>query len=403
MGNKAGNEKENKKENKKGNRKEDVIKVSVIIPVYNAEKYLAQCLDSVAGQTLKELEIILVNDGSTDGSLRLMQSYQKKDARIQIVDQNNQGPAMARNAGLGLAKGEYLAFLDADDFFSPEMLEALYVSCVEQDADVGVVRSWEYDERTRECSDMKFSVKEAFLPGNNPFSYHDAPDCIFNIFKGWAWDKLFRRAMVEQNHLRFQDLKSSEDMLFVYMSLVHANRIYVINKEMAYHRINVNTSVSSSREKSWKCFYTALVQMKEDLQAAGVYAEVEKSFINWVAEFTTWQMFTFQDRKVFLQAFQLMHEEGIQFFGIMDHEESYFYMKHEYDFCKFLQEKDLLDCADVLFKRLENERDNLVKERDELLQALKDSKAEVEAVRSSTTYRLGEKILWLPCKILGKE
>lgn len=394
---------ENKTLNKAGNRMEEKVKVSVIIPVYNAEQYLAQCLDGVVNQTLGELEIILVNDGSTDGSQRLMRKYQKRDARIQIVDQENQGPAMARNAGLRLAKGEYLAFLDADDFFAPEMLETLYKSCVEQDADVGVVRSREYDERTRECNNMKFSVKEEFLPGNNPFSYHDVPDCIFNIFKGWAWDKLFRRAMVEEHHLEFQNLKSSEDMLFVYMSLVHANRIYVIDNELAYHRINVGTSVSSSREKSWKCFYTALVQMKADLLSAGIYDEVEKSFINWVAEFTTWQMFTFQDRKVFLQAFQLMHEEGIKFFGVMEHGESYFYMKHEYDFCKFLQEKDLLDCVDVLFKRLENERDNLVKERDDLLKALGDSRAEVGAVRNSTTYRLGEKILWLPCKILGKE
>lgn len=91
------------------------------------------------------------------------------------------------------------------------------------------------------------------------------------------------------------------------------------------------------------------------------------------------------------------------FFGVMEHEESYFYMKHEYDFCKFLQEKELLDCADVLFKRLENERDNLVKERDDLLRALEGQKAETEAVRNSTTYKLGEKILWLPCKILRKE
>lgn len=116
---------ENKTLNKAGNRMEEKVKVSVIIPVYNAEQYLAQCLDGVVNQTLGELEIILVNDGSTDGSQRLMRKYQKRDARIQIVDQENQGPAMARNAGLRLAKGEYLAFLDADDFFAPEMLETL--------------------------------------------------------------------------------------------------------------------------------------------------------------------------------------------------------------------------------------------------------------------------------------
>lgn len=379
------------------------VKVSVIIPIYNAERHLAQCLDSVINQTLEEIEIILVNDGSTDHSLQLIRKYQKKDSRVRVIDQENQGAAVARNVGLKEAKGEYLAILDADDFFSPEMLETMYTACKEQDADIGVVRSKEYNEQTRECTDMKFSVKEEFLSGKNPFSYHDVPDCIFNIFKGWAWDKLFRREMVERNHLEFQNLKSTNDMLFVYMSLVNANRIYVIDKELAYHRVNVSTSVSSSRDKSWRCFYTALVQMKEDLQAAGVYDEVERSFINWVAEFTTWQMFTFRDKKVFLQAFQLMHEEGIAFFGVMEHEESYFFVKREYDFCKFLQEKDLIDCADALCKWLENERDNLAKERDDLLVALEGQKAEVEAVRNSTTYRLGEKILWLPCKILGKE
>ena len=382
---------------------ENNVKVSVIIAVYNAEKYLVQCLDSVLNQTLKEIEIILVNDGSTDNSMQILEKYQKKDARVRVINQENQGAAAARNAGMKLAVGEYLSFLDADDFFSPEMLEEMYAGCVEQDADISVIRSKEYNEQSHECTDMKFSIKEEFLPGNNPFSYHDIPDCIFNIFKGWAWDKLFRREMVMKNHLEFQNLRSTNDMLFVYMSLVYANRIYVIDRELAYHRINVNTSVSSSRDKSWKCFYIALVQMKEDLQSAGIYEEVERSFINWVAEFTTWQMYTFGDKRVFLEAFRLMHEEGIAYFGVMEHEESYFHMKHEYDFCKFLYEKELIDCAEVLCKRLENERDNLLWEREWLLQEIEAQKAEQTAIRNSTTYRLGEKILWLPCKILGKE
>ena len=382
---------------------ENNVKVSVIIAVYNAEKYLVQCLDSVLNQTLKEIEIILVNDGSTDNSMQILEKYQKKDARVRVINQENQGAAAARNAGMKLAVGEYLSFLDADDFFSPEMLEEMYAGCVEQDADISVIRSKEYNEQSHECTDMKFSIKEEFLPGNNPFSYHDIPDCIFNIFKGWVWDKLFRREMVMKNHLEFQNLRSTDDMLFVYMSLVYANRIYVIDRELAYHRINVSTSVSSSRDKSWKCFYIALVQMKEDLQTAGIYDEVERSFINWVAEFTTWQMYTFGAKRVFLEAFRLMHEEGIAYFGVMEHEESYFHMKHEYDFCKFLYEKELIDCAEVLCKRLENERDNLLREREWLLQEIEAQKAEQTAIRNSTTYRLGEKILWLPCKILGKE
>ena len=126
------------------------VKVSVIIAVYNAEKYLVQCLDSVLNQTLKEIEIILVNDGSTDNSMQILEKYQKKDARVRVINQENQGAAAARNAGMKLAVGEYLSFLDADDFFSPEMLEEMYAGCVEQDADISVIRSKEYNEQSHD-------------------------------------------------------------------------------------------------------------------------------------------------------------------------------------------------------------------------------------------------------------
>lgn len=379
------------------------VKVSVIIPVYNAEKYLVQCLDSVLGQTLKEMEMILVDDGSTDHSLQILKQYEKKDTRIRVITQENQGPAAARNAGLAHAAGEYLAFLDADDFFAPNMLEEMYTACVEHDADISVVRSIEYHERSQVYKDMRYSIYETVLPEKNPFSWRDAPKYVFNTFKGWAWDKLFRREMVLKNKLEFQNIRSSEDMLFVFMALIYANQIYVIDKEMAYHRMNVDMSVSSTRDKTWKCFYIALMQLKKELQLAGIYKEVEQSFINWVAEFVMWQMETFIEPRTFLEAFQLMHEEGIEYFDVMSHDETYFYRKHEYEFCKFLKEKELIDCAEVLCKRLEQERDNLLEEKEWLKQEIEAGKAERAAIRNSTTYRLGEKILWLPCKILGKE
>ena len=100
-----------------------MVKVSVIIPVYNAQQYLKQCLDSICQQTLHEIEIICIDDGSTDDSLRILQEYTKKESRLQILTQKNQGAGAARNCGLRAAKGLYLSFLDADDFFEPNMLE----------------------------------------------------------------------------------------------------------------------------------------------------------------------------------------------------------------------------------------------------------------------------------------
>ena len=96
-----------------------MAKVSVIIPVYNVEPYLKQCMDSVVGQTLKDIEIICVDDGSTDGSLDILKEYATEDSRIQIIEQKNAGAGAARNNGMRHATGKYLSFLDSDDFFEP--------------------------------------------------------------------------------------------------------------------------------------------------------------------------------------------------------------------------------------------------------------------------------------------
>ena len=100
--------------------------VSVIIPVYKAEKYLRQCLDSICGQTLKDIEIICVDDGSTDSSPEILKEYREKDERVIVVRQENAGAGAARNKGLDISKGKYLSFLDADDFFEPDMLEEAF-------------------------------------------------------------------------------------------------------------------------------------------------------------------------------------------------------------------------------------------------------------------------------------
>ena len=112
-----------------------MVKVSVIIPVYNVEPYLKQCMDSVVGQTLKDIEIICVDDGSTDGSLDILKEYATEDSRIQIIEQKNAGAGAARNNGMRHATGKYLSFLDSDDFFEPRMLEKAYDLAEKDQAD----------------------------------------------------------------------------------------------------------------------------------------------------------------------------------------------------------------------------------------------------------------------------
>ena len=113
-------------------------KISIIVPVYNVESYLSNCIDSILNQTFKDFELILVNDGSTDKSLEICKHYKNMDDRIFIIDKKNGGLSSARNAGLDIIKGEYIGFVDSDDYIHPQMYELLYKQIIENEADISM-------------------------------------------------------------------------------------------------------------------------------------------------------------------------------------------------------------------------------------------------------------------------
>ena len=128
-------------------------KVSVIIPVYNVEKYLRECLDSVVNQTLREIEIICVDDGSTDSSLDILKEYASKDNRITVIGQQNLHAGVARNAGLAVARGEYLSFLDSDDFFELNMLAEMYNTAKKDGSDTVICGNYVYNDTKKQITD----------------------------------------------------------------------------------------------------------------------------------------------------------------------------------------------------------------------------------------------------------
>ena len=149
-----------------------MVKVSVILPIYNEEKYLAQCLDSICGQTLKEIEIICVDDGSTDNSTHILKDYAKKDSRITLITQENQFAGAARNKGMACAVGKYLSFLDADDYYAPEMLEKMVKEAEENRADIVMCRySQCYEGEGMEGNQSdSWEFEDVFLDGHKAFS-----------------------------------------------------------------------------------------------------------------------------------------------------------------------------------------------------------------------------------------
>ena len=126
-----------------------MIKISVIIPVYNVEQYLRECLESVINQTLSELEIICINDGSTDSSLDILREYEQKDNRIIVINKDNEGQAAARNIGISMAKGEYIGFLDSDDYIDSNFYEKLYNAAKKYKADIACTNLYRFSDSKR--------------------------------------------------------------------------------------------------------------------------------------------------------------------------------------------------------------------------------------------------------------
>ena len=303
--------------------------VSVIMPVYNGEEYLRQCLDSVINQTLKKIEIICVDDGSSDGSLDILKEYAAKDTRIIVLQQSNAGAGAARNNGLAKASGRYLSFLDSDDFFESSMLEKAVAQIQKDKADFVVFRCDHYMNDTGKFKPASYTLKKHTLPPFTPFHFRQITDNVFRSFVGWAWDKVYDREFVMKHHLRFQEQRTSNDMLFVFSALVLAKKITYLDEVLAHQRRNNGQSLSNTREKSWFCFYNALCALRDTLKEKGLYQELEKDFINYALHFSLWNLNTITG-ECYYKLYDKLRDEWFEELGIYGKDENYFYIKEEY-------------------------------------------------------------------------
>lgn len=258
------------------------IKVSVIIPVYNVEKYLHECLNSVVNQTLYEIEIICINDGSTDNSLEILKRYKKIDSRIILIEQENKGLGATRNNGLDIAQGEYVYFLDSDDFIELNLLESVYNKSVKDNLDIVIFGSNSYNDKTKIFSDIVSGKLKGYSIENTTnkdvFSYRDMPTTIFSAFSNVVWNKLFKTSLLKENNIYSPSLHRAEDLYLVDLALVVANRIAVLDSVFVYYRIGVKSN-STTLDNHPLDVFAALKMLKATLVNIGKYEEVESSYI----------------------------------------------------------------------------------------------------------------------------
>lgn len=362
------------------------VKVSVIIPVYNAEPFLDDCLQTLLAQTLKEIEIICVNDGSKDRSLEILRRYEETDERMRVIDQENQGAGAARNAGLSIAKGEYLSFLDSDDFYERNMLERAYETAKNADADVCVFDADLYDVTTKSYRPCTWAFRRQYFTDREVFCPQDSPynENIFRMFNGWPWDKLFKREFIEREGLLYQNLRTTNDMYFVFMALAKAKRVIPLDECLIHQRVNVGTSLSRTREKSWNCFYLGLQAMHEELKKSGMDKTFKKAFLNWTVNFSLWQLNNMKG-VAYCNTYRLLKDVAFEEFGVTKAKESDFYSQVEYNQYASIMNTSLDEVLMNRIETLENENAKLQKKTDKL-------KKKVERVTNSKSYKLGNAV-----------
>lgn len=265
------------------NRINYIPKVSVIIPVYNVQNYLRPCLDSVLNQTLKEIEIICVDDGSTDGSLEILKQYAAKDNRITVLKQKNLHAGVARNAGLAVARGEYLSFLDSDDFFELNMLEEIHKTASFEQADI-VYYGWkQYDNKEQKIS---FS----YLPiAGNRSKVSIISNRLVNITPT-PWTKLFRTKFIKTNNLYFENFASTNDLTFVYTALSLTDKISILNRSFVMYRTKREGNISLKRGMKIENYILAIQRLKHNLEKYNKFSDLQHSFVEMVINTASWEL-----------------------------------------------------------------------------------------------------------------
>ena len=260
---------------------EKQIKVSVVMPIYNAGEYLARAISDVLSQTLTELELICVDDGSTDNSPKIIKDFATKDKRIKVIREENAGPSVARNIGLKSAKGKYIIFLDADDFYEDNLLMELYNTAEKDTLDIAVVKFDIYNqERGAFSNPTDETYGNIFAPGVVT-SKNEHPERIFESTTGYAWNKLFRASFLREKALVFDpDLYVFEDVCFVCSTLSLAERVGRIEDTLIHHRVYSDQSRARLFRKYYAQVPFVYKKLKKFLMARGMYVPLRKAFLN---------------------------------------------------------------------------------------------------------------------------
>lgn len=293
--------------------------ISVVIPVYNVEKYLKQCLDSVVNQTFNDIEIICIDDGSSDSSLDILNEYAKKDDRFKILTQENKGPSYTRNRGIDTAQGKYLYFMDSDDYIEPESLEELYNIAESNSTDCIIFKMINFDDETGEKYSSEYYDMEFLgeLVGDNVFSHKDIKGDLFFVAVS-PQGKFFNLDFIR--NIKFPEDVIFEDNVFFLEVLLKAERLYFYDKYLCNRRVRSGSLMTS--KKNFTDYITVSNMMVDMSKEHGIYNDEYKP-----------QLFEKILKNSFMRFNEVTDESKLEYFDALKKD--------------FLSKKDTLDRDDV--------------------------------------------------------
>lgn len=251
--------------------KETAPKISIIIPVYNVEKYVGKCLSSLVDQTFTDFEIIAVNDGSKDDSLDILRRFEERYDFVKVIDQKNGGIANARNNGLAAARGEYVCFVDSDDYVGPTYLEELYNACVDTGSDISCCYYYFHFVENNFLFEYPFRCRGIFKP-------EEAMKKLLRDvqIQSLVWNKMYKRSL-------FTDIKFPtmcfEDMAIANKIFANANQVVVLDRPLYYYNQHPSSTLATMNADKINDFIRAIAMVRISLEKNGLYEKYKKSYL----------------------------------------------------------------------------------------------------------------------------
>ena len=283
-------------------------KMSIIIPVFNAGNYLKHCLESVINQSLKEIEIICIDECSTDNTLEILKKYAEKDKRFTIIKQEKINSFDSRNTGLSIAKGKYSSFLSQDNYYDLNMLEQMYNDIITYKSDI-IISQCKYIENDYGLFNKEIlnnTLKIDLIIEKNPFSLSDITNNIFQICEGFLWDKLFRTDFILYNNLKFRNIQKYSNYDFTYTALCLAKSITTTKQKFIVKKY-VNKELISYKLKEEPSLILSLFdKIKDSIEKKGLFHLVKKSYWKWVIKLCINQL-KILDKSLKEKFFSILH------------------------------------------------------------------------------------------------